>query len=201
MSRITKLFLLAATFSLTVFLTQESLAVGFSTGNEFTAQPISGNLTVFCHDNGYPGGGGGGFQDIQHVTCRADLWTPDNRAYFVGPQGVVADKVVLTVTRADGSKKDKDSDYDSSTGKSKKPFNLGIWTLTQKPLLKVGANQVHYVLTSNGNKVSEGDFTANLNTRPEAWCPSSSAQMPYGFSCQDTNYVCDNYFAQYNYCQ
>ncbi len=190
MIRILKTLISIVAFSGTVFLAQGSLAAGFSQGNEIQTQRISGNLTLFCQGPG---------QQTKYIRCDADLWTPGLTDYFVGPVAD-ADSVTLNAKHADGSQKSKDSKYDGQTGKSKSVFNLGIHTLTQKPLLLEGQNQIHFALSKGGQSVSEGDFTANVKRVPGAFCPPASDSV-YGNDCNFPQSACDRYFEQFNYCQ
>ena len=192
MNRITKILITLAAFSITVILAQESLAAGFSQGNDLQVQRITGNLTLFCQ-GAQPG------QQIKHVRCDADLWTPGLKDYFVGPV-VDADTVTLNSLRADGSQKSKDSKYDGQTGQSKSAFNLGIWTVTQKPLLLEGANQIHFSLSKDNQTVTEGDFTATVTRQPTAVCPSASENV-FGTQCDYPQSACDRYFERFDYCQ
>lgn len=190
MNRIAKIALSFVAFSITVILAQESLAAGFSQGNDLTVQRISGMLTVFCS---VPG------QQMRQVRCDADLWTPGLTDYFVGPVAD-ADKVTLNATRADGSQRSKEAKYDGQTGQSKSMFNLGISTLTQKPLLKVGANQIHFTLAKSDQTVTEGDFTANVTRLQTAYCPSGT-EHAFGADCDFPQNACNRYFQRYDYCQ
>lgn len=197
MNRITKLALLFFVFSLTVLLTHESLAVGFSKGNSFQTTPIYGNVWAQCMPQpGMPGG-----PTSQYFSCSAILWSPGLSDYFIGPQGVRADHVTLRATRQDGSHKEKDSDYDSSKGQSTSRFNLGITTLTQRPLLKNGLNKIHYTLSLNGQTVTEGDFEASVTEQSEKQCPAGNFFSPGYYDCQNQFVICDRYFAENNYCQ
>ncbi len=192
MNRFKKIFLSLLVFSLTVIIAQESLAAGFSQGNEFQVHRITGSLMVICSGGAQPG------QQNRFVRCDADVWSPAIRDYFVGP-AVDADTVVLNSTRADGSQKSKDSKYDGSKGQSKSQFNLGIWTLTQKPLLQEGANQIHFTISKDGQTVSEGDFTTNVTRTATKTCPSGT-EHAFG-DCNFPENYCDRYFDRYDNCQ
>jgi hypothetical protein len=193
MNRILKIAVSVLAFSITAFLAQESLAAGFSQGNNITVQRITGNLTLFC--SGFQPGG----PQIKYVRCDADLWTPGPTDYFVGP-AADADQVTLNATHADGSQKSKSSKYDGQKGQSQSQFNLGIWTVTQKPLLQEGANQIHFSLAKGSQAVTEGDFTATVTRTQAAICPNGS-QNAFGNDCDFPQRACDQYFEQYHYCQ
>jgi hypothetical protein len=109
--------------------------------------------------------------------------------------------VSLTATHEDGSQREKSSDYDSSKGRSKSQFNLGIQTLTQKPLLKMGVNKIHYVLSLNDQAVDQGDFEVTVSAKSELRCPTGNIYSGNYFDCQNSFNACDQYFERYNYCQ
>lgn len=194
MSRCLSFFLFTLIFAATVLLTQPSLAAaaGFSQGNGFTVNRLRADVMLYCHDP-YMG------YQTKWVWCDADLWTPGRRDYFVGPVGN-ADKVHLQATRQDGSQASKDADYDGATGRSKSSINLGIHTLLQKPLLKIGVNQIQYQLKANGQSVNEGTFTATVQRGPDRFCPNGS-YTGSSIDCDFAESICDRHFENYNYCQ
>lgn len=197
MIRITQFVVLLFVFSLTVLLSQQSLAVGFSKGNTFEITELNGTMFLFCPQNpDFPSG-----PNQQFVNCREDLWTPGATDYFVGPAGVKADSVTLVAVRQDGSRREKVADYDSAKGRTEKRINLAISTLTQRPLLRVGSNQVSYVMKSGATVVATGEFTAEVKTLPSRQCQTSSVWAPSAFDCQNPTFMCNRYFEDQNYCQ
>jgi hypothetical protein len=192
MRQLTKLFIFGFTFYSALFFTQETLAAGFVNGNEIQTNIIRGSLTLQCNIPGV------GFEN-KHVFCNAQLWSPGLTDYFVGPSAT-ASKVTLTSTRQDGSKKTSDGQYDGATGRSTSKFNLGISTLTQKPLLKNGVNKIHFSLSEGSQVATEGDFEANVTAGPELRCPHDY-MFGTSFDCDFTQNACDRYFEQNNYCQ
>lgn len=190
MSRLSKIAFGVLIFSLTFVVTQGSLAAGFSKGNDFQVRPLSGQANVACYEDNYPYGGQ--TYRFEVVNCRADEWSPGITDYFAGPAGVQADRVRLTSVRADGSTESRETGYDSQAGLSSKKFNLGIRTLTQKPLLKSGRNNISYQLSQNGSTVSEGQFTAQVTVQPEARCPYATVSS--GMNCAAAYSACDEYF-------
>jgi len=192
MSRVLKFFLLTLTFAMTVLMTQESLAVGFSKGNEIQVNRIYGDLTLHCHNPGE-------LPQSHWVRCSADLWSPGLTDFFVGPI-TNASKVTLQSTRADGSQKSKDGDYLGAEGRSKGKFNLGISTLTQKPLLREGVNQIKFTLSEAGQTITEGQFTTTVTRGETLYCPHDS-QFGSSFDCDFPQSACDRYFEYHNYCQ
>jgi hypothetical protein len=189
MSRISKIFFVAIVFSLTFLITQGSLAVGFSKGNEFKVRPLSGQANLYCYDQNEPGGPSYRFEV---VNCQANEWSPAIFDFFVGPQGVQADRVRLTSVREDGSQESKEQGYNSQTGRSSRTFNLGVRTITQRPLLRAGQNKISFVMSQNGNAVGEGEFTAQVSVLPGARCPYSSVST--SVPCHNPYAACDDYF-------
>ena len=170
-------------------------ATGFSGGDQYHAQVISGRLNVSCIGSG-PG------PTFGTAYCHDEILNPGEYAYFEGPK-VDADKVTLVATRENGSiSKVKTSDYDSATAKSKKSFNLWISTVLQRPLLDYGKNTVTYTLSKNGNNVEQGTFMVEVVKGEKAVCQrvgfytsSNSAD------CQTPDNLCARYFNENNYCQ
>ena len=128
------------------------------------------------------------------VNCRANEGSPAIVDFFVGPQGLQADRVRLTSVREDGSQESQEREYNSQAGQSSRAFNLGIKTLLQRPLLKSGQNKISYVMSRNGTIVSEGQFKAQVSALPTAQCPYSSVSG--SFPCQNPYAACDDYFDQ-----
>jgi hypothetical protein len=192
MNRILPFFAALVAFAFTVLIAQGSLAAGFSQGNDFNVNRISGSFTMYCVGGPHPG-------QSRYVTCNADLWSPGLTDYFVGPLAD-ADKVTLTATHKDGSQKSKDSKYDGNAGKSKSAFNLGIHTLTQKPLLNEGENKIHFALTKGAAAVTDGDFISTVTRGPSMACPHGVEQV-MGMDCDFPQNLCNRYFERYDYCQ
>lgn len=194
MSRIHQLFIFTF-FTATVFLSQQTLAneaVGFQNGNQIKVNRITGNLYLTCQDP---------FNGMQQrwVRCDADLWSPGLTDFFVGPK-VNASKVTLTATRADGSQRSSDKDYIGAEGRSKSRFNLGISTLTQKPLLREGTNLIHFSLTDGNETLAHGEFTTTVTRGAALQCPQHS-EWGTSHDCNFPQSACERYFQYYNYCQ
>lgn len=185
----TLLSIVALLFSISNF------AQGLSGGDQFTSVNVEGRLSVSCM--GTQGGPSYGT-----ASCRMNLLNPGEYSFFVGPK-VDADSVSLQATWENGKvSKVKTEKYDSSTGRSKKSFNLWIATLLQRPLLDFGKNTVNYKLLKNGNIVEEGEFIVNVVSggtktcqRPGFYTSSNSSD------CAQPSQFCDRYFREYNYCQ
>ncbi len=178
----------------TVLFSAQSFAGGFSSGNQFNATLISGNVTVMC-----PNAPTGSPQNA-YFSCRAGTLDPVEYDYFIGPV-VDGDSITLKVTRADGSTRDKTHGYDGKAGKSTSRFNLWISSLTQRPLLADGNNIVAYKITKGGQSVVEGSFVATVVRQPAAVCRSGTILGNSPNDCQNQMTACGIYFEQNNYCQ
>lgn len=192
MRQLFRAFLFIFTFSFVALYTHKSVAAGFSNGNDIQVNRIRGSLTLYCHDPYYG-------QQSKFVTCAADLWTPGLTDFFVGPTAN-ASKVTLIAKNPSGSDRKRDANYDGTAGKSKTRFNLGISTLTQRPLLREGTNSVHFVLSEGNQMVSEGDFTATV-TRGEEYRCQHDIEWGTPYDCDFVQQACDRYFEKQNYCQ
>jgi len=166
--------------------------VGFDAGNDFSATPIYGEVSVTCNDNGR--------HERATFRCRDEILEPFDHVRFVGPDGVDADKVELSSTWESGKIRTKKKGY--SNGRSSGHFNLWIATLLQRPLLDYGANAVHFVMKKAGVRVAEGDFKAtvtkgerrNCSHRPHYWSSNES-------DCRTGSTVCGRMFREQNYCR
>jgi len=171
--------------------------LGFSTGNQFSSQDISGRLQVQCM-SGIPGG-----PTMGYTQCQLNILNPNEYAHFIGPTDVDADRVTLQATREDGSVSvEKTEGYDSKAGKSTGTFNLWIYTVFQRPLLGPGKNSVQFTLKKNNQVVRAGTFFATVGDGGSATCQrtgfftSSSAN-----DCASPQNFCGQYFSENNYCQ
>lgn len=172
-----------------------SNAAGFSGGDKYTSHIIEGRLTVSCpHVPTGPSTGS--------AFCHANILDPGEYTYFVGPK-IDADMVKIQATREDGSLSVvKSVAYDGANGKSKKSINLWIRTILQKPLLGLGKNSVHYILSKNGATVDEGTFEVtaddggrNVCSRPGFYFSQLSSD------CANPQNLCSRYFSENNYCK
>jgi hypothetical protein len=155
---------------------------------------VQGRLMVTCND---PHDG----SSVASYFCESSFLSPAEAARFKTGSGAVADRVKLTATRADGSVRSKDGDFDSAKGQSTKRFNLWISTLFQRPLLRAGQNEITYLLTRGGEKVEEGRFRANVTGGPTLTCASGHITSAAGDDCRFSHRVCEQYFSQNNWCR
>ncbi|MDZ4083710.1 MAG: hypothetical protein U1E10_12285 [Bdellovibrionales bacterium] len=198
--------LLALTVLFTVTSpTTEALAsaaqTGFKNGNKFEYKSAVGDVSVHCPNTGgsLPGGPSG--PTFANYRCYGYSLTPGDADYFVGPK-VNADEVELIAVRADGSKRSKTGEYESAKGQSKDTFNLWIETLFQKPLLKMGRNDVTWNLKRGGRTVQTGSFIAEVFDRGDLRCPAASETSWDPSDCQNSGRICSDYFFRYgNQCR
>ena len=181
------------TLLLTMLLAPTAWAGGFSTGNMFAAVMLDGEVQVQCTP---PEGG------VRYANwhCRDVVLTPAEYATFVHQTGGQADHVVLVATREDGSQQEKEVRYDARKGESKR-INLWVSTLLQRPLLKMGRNQIEFTLY-NGNKMVEaGEFDAMVETGGVRSCRRGFIYSSERGPCDSPALACQEYFQQRRYCQ
>lgn len=181
--------------TLLILLSSSAWAVetGFITGNQFTATPIEGEVTVNCSENG-------SFDTVRWV-CEDITLDPAEFVHFVTEPGGTADTVVLKATWENGKGREKSAGFDPATGKSKSRFNLWIMTLLQRPLLDYGVNKIDYKLTRDGQVEKEGQFIATVTRGQKRLCSHDYISSPTMTDCRSPSTVCSQYFAHQNYCQ
>ena len=197
-----RLFVSAAILILGFILASTSLAhaaiPGFVGGNRFEYTAAVGDVFVHCPQTG---GGIPSGPSTASFRCYGYIFAPAEAAQFEGPQAN-ANEVELTAIREDGSVFTKSSSYDGARGVSNDTFNLWIETLFQRPLLKLGQNQVNWVLKRDGQAVRNGTFIAEVFQRPSLQCPSASQTSWNADGCTNSNRACSDYFYMYgNQCR
>lgn len=183
-----------AVLALTFYPALAQAQVGFQNGNELLSSYIEGEISLSCNENG--------MSDYANFRCSAEILDPSEFDYFRGPAGVNADKVFLKATRADGSIREKNGSYDSEAGRSSSRFNLWISTVLQRPLLKLGANQVEYRMEKDGQTVDAGNFLVQVNRGEDRSCRYRRHYFSSNMNdCRTGGTYCDRYFSEENYCQ
>lgn len=194
--------LLAATASLLAGFSAAAATGGFKSGNKFEYKSAVGDVSVHCPQSGggYPPGTPTG-PTFANYRCYGYVFNPGDHDYFVGPK-INADEIELVAVRVDGSKRSKKSEYDGTKGQSKETFNLWIETLFQKPLLKMGRNDVTWTLKRSGRAVQTGSFIAEVFDRGDLRCPAASETSWDPADCQSSGRICGDYFFRYgNQCR
>lgn len=170
------------------------VADGLSVGNDLQWVPIRGEITVIC--DGIRGQREHGF-----FNCYRPTLDPAEYAYFVTRPGGSASVVHLSSLRADGSRQDKETGFNPSTGRSTKSINLWISTLLQRPLLKPGVNRVDFELVrDNGSVERRGQFEVSVTKGQGRTCPHRTYFSSNLSDCRFGDMICDRYFREYNYC-
>lgn len=185
---------LAVIFGILLFCMIGKAEVGFKAGNNRTAVLARGEIHVYC-----PGGNYGGPTSRIYI-CQREVMVEGEHDYFVGPQGIKADEVVLAARHQDGSSRTKTISYDSSKGRSSKSVNLWILTLLQKPLLDVGENRVTYTLKKNGKVADRGEFIAFVKDGGRKICSRRGYYTGHSGDCNNVESFCSRYFHENNYC-
>ena len=192
------LFALTLAFLLSSVAFTQPVTPGFVGGNRFEYTSAVGDVFVHCPRTG---GGVPSGPSSASFRCYGYIFAPAESAQFEGPR-VTATEVELTAIREDGSTFTKTSSYDGARGVSNDTFNLWIETLFQRPLLKLGQNQVNWVLKLGGRAVSHGTFLAEVYQRPSLRCPNASQTSWDADGCTNSNRACSDYFYMYgNQCR
>ena len=176
-----KLIALASLLSFSAFAQNE---IGFSKGNTFTAHEVRGSFTLQCPSRS------------TFATCAGTYLDPVEADYFVHPDAIVADKIELSNVNSRGRTVKKDANFDSDELRSTKRFNLWIATLTQRPLLKMGVNNISYKLSNEGSVVKEGTFEVNVNRAPVTNCRHDYLRSFNDSDCKVPSMYCDRYFRE-----
>lgn len=183
----------ASFLSFSVFAQGVTSGNQFKNGNNIEIKEIEGNLTVHCNSL---------YGNIsKYYRCQAALISPGSHDYFVTKTPYDADKLSLTATRKDGSKKTKNVGFDAEKSISKSRINLVMKTLTQSPLLKLGENQVEYTLTKGKEWVAGGSFQSQVTMAGYSKCKPHTIFESTDMKCQNQTSACDHYFWLENNCQ
>lgn len=184
------MYVISLVFLMTLPAFAQVNAVGFAQGNEFNSSSIQGSVKVYC-SNG----------TTADYVCYDTVLDPVSYDYFVGPQGVAANEVTLLCDRPDGSRRDRTTPYDTTSGRSGEAFNLWISTLFQKPLLLNGTNKFTFQLKADGKVVHQGKFNVVVNPGAPRSCPTTHYNSADPVDCESQYSVCQRYFEQYDYCR
>lgn len=165
-------------------------AAGFEKGNTIDIQPYQGVAHYSCLE--------GRLTQYRSVTCYTDDIHPGSKDYFVNSSGIRATKVRFKNVKESGRMVSKTQKYIANTGKTTRRVNLLINTLTQRPLLGAGKNQITYTMLNRGKEVETGSFEVNVNVQPVNVC--SDMNLNFNYDCVNTNQVCDDYFYFHRSC-
>ena len=174
----------------TLLLSGAVHSAGLKAGNEFESTRLLGDIRVRC--------GTGSDSRTVNLRCDEDILAPTYYSKFVA-QNSEADKVKISYIDSRGKKRSKSSRF--KNGESSRSFNLWVWSLTQRPLLDIGENQISYKLTKKGKEVGSGQFTVNVEEMPARDCGYGNYYYSNVNSCNSYIDLCRNHFRRYNYCR
>lgn len=179
--------------------------VGFQSGKFFTAIPLRGTLHVSCFE--------GSKKREVTLNCFNEILSSEEnksatgkdiareRDYFVGPKGVDADQVYLTVVRPDQTQRSQMLPYLANRGQSSEGFNLWFPSLGQMPLLSIGVNTVTFHMSKRGRVVSTGNFDVTVARGEIKQCSELSVSSAKLADCDYQYTMCSQYFEENNFCQ
>lgn len=172
-------------------LTLSAQALKLEKGETFEANYIQGDVSVTCFSSE-------GTRSARY-RCSESYLNPSDFSRVVSETAVDADKVELTYIDDNGKERTKSSKF--SGNKSKSEFNLWIWTLTQRPLLKVGENQISYNLTKKNQTVEQGIMNVSVEEAPTRYCRPRSYTSNFAADCSNGGNICGRYFREMNFCR
>jgi len=170
---------------LAVLFMSNANAAEFEKGSEYSVVRLSGTAIVTCsyYENGRHR------REHRNIYCIDDFSSPANYSRFI-QEDSDAVKVKIVNESNDGRKKTKK--FYPKKGESKR-FNLLVRSLFQKPLLKIGANNLTYkMLLKDGSVEQEGSFEVQVNFSRRSCRPrymySSRESDCHGYS------ICRRYY-------
>jgi hypothetical protein len=159
-----------------------------SLGDRFELTTIEGQLTVYC---------GGA---TKTVTCRDVFMDPWPYDVFKGPRNRRATQVQLR-SMVGTSSEVAIVDYDGPSGISSE-INLGIRSLFQRPLLRLGQNQVTWILADRNNSALATDqFSVSVTRGTSRRCPDREVSATTQTDCDFPYSLCQAYFRGEKYCR
>jgi hypothetical protein len=160
----------------------------FSLGNRFQYANIEGQLTVTCSNQS------------RIVICRDTFMDPWPYDLFMGPRSGKATQVQLRSVVGNEAQVVTAS-YEGSAGQSSE-INLGVLSLFQKPLLKIGTNRISWALLDRNNNAIDTDrFDVVVDRGPARRCPDRQIISPSQNDCDHPYTVCQLYFRTENFCR
>ncbi len=178
---------ISAIFIFASFFANSSQAE-FTHGNQYAYSNIDGSLSVRCGSS------------TKTIVCRDVFLDPWPYDIFLGPQNNRATQVELEAT-AQGRTQKTMVAYDGVSGRSSE-VNLGVYSLFQRPLLKVGTNQIQYkLLSAAGDALASGQFSVTVTRGKNRTCESKSVTSADPNDCDRPYTICQLYFRNLNYCR
>jgi hypothetical protein len=160
----------------------------FSRGDAFQYVNIAGSLKVVCENQ------------TQVVACQDIFMEPWPYDIFIGAKNPAAESVQINARSKNDSQK-LTVDYYGRIGKSA-DINLGVSSLFQKPLLKLGENKIQYVLLDKvGNTLDSNIFVVTVTRGQSRRCVESEILSLNSEDCDHPYTLCQKYFRKNNYCR
>lgn len=170
-----------------IFVTSIKSQANFVRGDNFQYVNISGELTIQCQNR------------TKTVMCSDTFMDPWPYDVFAGPQNGKAQLVELKATVGSNTQT-ATVDYDGKSGKSK-DINLGVNSLFQKSLLKIGENTVRFaLLEKNNNSLETGLFKVFVTRGSSRSCEPGETETQNTDDCDYPYTLCQIYFKSQNYC-
>lgn len=162
----------------------------FSRGLNFQLVNMDGELHIACPSRTT--------QTICHST-HMEPWPYDS---FVGPK--IQQATSLQVTASVDSSSDTRKltvDYDGKSGRSEE-VNLGVSSLFQTPLLRVGKNRIQYSLINRrGDNLMDFEFFVVVSRAQPRTCPIQMIRSGFNSDCDMPYSSCQQYFKDQKYCK
>lgn len=184
-------------FFLTVLVSSgAAYGQGFTGGSDLEGRSARGTIYLTCY-------GSGGEMASSTINCRQALLIPYDRDFFIdsnAPENTT--HVELINEHQDGRVVSKRVRFDAEKGESRSRINLWIWSLTQRPLLDFGPNEVTYKYYQRSTLLREGVFEVNVAEGGSYRCDPSYESSSWMDDCRSSGQNrCLSYFRQRNWCQ
>ncbi len=173
-----------------IFLTSSFAKAQFSRGAQFSFVNIEGQLTIQCPSR------------VSNTLCHESFMEPWPYDVFSGPVNAEASSLELRATVNGGADVRKtEVSYAGRTGRSSE-INLGISSLFQRPLLRVGVNKIQYFITDRRkNVLHKGDFSVEVSRGSTRTCEGLRVVVGTDNDCDYSYSICQQYFTEMNYCR
>jgi hypothetical protein len=162
----------------------------FSRGFNFQFVNINGELNIVCPSRTV--------KTICHGT-HMEPWPYDS---LMGPKVQQAISLQISASIDSNSEVRKlNVDYDGRIGSSDE-INLGVSSLFERPLLRVGNNKIRYSLVNRrGDSLLDSEFVVVVNRAQARTCPKQMVQSAINADCEIPYSSCQQYFKDQKYCQ
>lgn len=169
-------------------------SASFTSGVNFTGFRVRGKLSVSCRARTSA--------PISRSTiCDFNILNSNEKEYFIGnTSGATMLKIQAKRENSTLSEVQMVS-YDGEKGVSKQPINLWLRSLIQRPLLGIGKNTVHFILTQKSKIIEDQNFDVIVKEGGEKTCTEIGFYSSLLSSdCDSPQNLCERYFSENNYC-